>query len=226
MIPLGDDVRRRGPYVATLVLIAANVVAFLLSAFYGVELTAERSGFRPVYLLAHRRLETILTSLFLHADILHLAGNMVYLFIFGRSVEGRLGPLLLFLTYIASGVAGALLHSAATFVLPPQLARELVRPLIGASGAISGLLGAYTVFYPHARVATLVPFYYILVIRVPARFYVAAWFAYQLAVGLVGLRQPLQVAAWAHVGGFAAGAAIALALEGVTSTARPRTRVA
>jgi membrane associated rhomboid family serine protease len=216
VIPVGDDVRRRAAPAATYTLIAGNVAAFAYSLARGFEYVVSSYGFKPAYLLEGVKLETLLTSLFLHGGFAHLAGNMLFLYIFGRSVEDRLGPLPYFLLYLASGVAGCLLHSAAVLLMPPSLvAGELARPLIGASGAISGVLGAYVVFFPEARVLTLVPYYYIVLLRVPARFYVLAWFAYQLALGAAGLGYPLAVAAWAHVGGFAAGAAAALALERV-----------
>ena len=213
MIPVGDDVKRRSAPAATYILVAGNVAAFLYSLVRGFEYVISSYGFKPAYLLEGVRAEALLTSQFLHGDLAHLAGNMLFLYIFGRSVEDKLGPLSYLLLYLASGVAGCLLHSAAVLSMPPNLAAaELARPLIGASGAISGIIGAYIVFYPEARVLTLVPFYYIILLRIPARLYALAWFAYQLAIGAIGLGYPLTVAAWAHVGGFAVGAAAALAL--------------
>ena len=214
MIPVGDDVRRKEAPAATYILFAGNMAAFVYSLARGFEYVVSSYGFKPAYLLEGVRAETLLTSLFLHGGLAHLAGNMLYLYVFGRSVEGKLGPLPYFLLYLVSGIAGCLLHSAAVLLMPPSLAAgELARPLIGASGAISGVVGAYIVFFPEARVLTLVPYYYVVLLRIPARFYVLAWFAYQLAIGALGLGYPLTVAAWAHVGGFTAGAAVALALE-------------
>jgi membrane associated rhomboid family serine protease len=214
VIPVGDDIKRRTAPVATYLLILSNAAAFAYSLARGLEYVVSSYGFKPAYLLEGVRVETLLTSLFLHGGVAHLAGNMVFLYIFGRSVEDRLGSLSYFLLYLASGVAGNILHTAAVLLMPPSLVKgELVRPLVGASGAISGAVGAYIVFFPDSRILTLIPYYYIVLVRIPARFYVLAWFAYQLAIGVTGLGYPLTVAAWAHIGGFAAGAAAALAVE-------------
>lgn len=214
MIPVGDDVRRKSTPVATYLLILGNTAAFVYSLVRGFDYVVSNYGFKPAYLLEGVRAETLLTSLFLHGGVAHLVGNMLFLYIFGRSVEDRLGLLPYFLLYLASGVAGNLLHTAAVLLMPLSLVGgELLRPLIGASGAISGAVGAYIVFFPDSRILTLIPYYYIIIVRIPARFYVLAWFAYQLAIGVAGLGYPLTVAAWAHIGGFAAGAAVALALE-------------
>ena len=220
MIPLGDDVRKKSTPLVTMMLVAANVIAFVYSLLSDFDRMVLNSGFKPVYLFELSRLETLLTSLFLHAGLAHLAGNMIFLYIFGRSVEDRLGALTYFTLYLISGIAGNLLHAASLLLLPSQLlAKELETPLVGASGAISGVIGAYVVLYPHSRIFTLVPFYYVIVIRVPARLYVLAWFIYQIAIGVLSLRLPISIAAWAHVGGFFAGALLASAVQKSRSTA-------
>jgi len=211
VLPIGDDVRRRSRSIVTPLLIASNVVAFAYSLAAGFERVILENGFKPIYLLEVSRLETLLTSLFLHGDPAHLIGNMLFLFIFGRSVEDRFGTLQFFVLYLFSGIAGSLLHTVSLFLLPPQaLVTQLAVPLIGASGAISGIVGAYILLYPHARILTLVPFYYIIMLKVPARYFVFIWFVYQVAIGVVSLRLPLMIAAWSHVGGFAVGATITL----------------
>ncbi|MEM1667899.1 MAG: rhomboid family intramembrane serine protease [Thermofilaceae archaeon] len=214
MLPIGDDVRRWRRSIVTLLLIASNIIAFAYSIAVGFERVILENGFKPIYLFELSRMETLFTSLFLHGDPAHLVGNMLFLFIFGRSVEDRFGPLQYFTLYMLSGVAGSLMHTASLLLLPPStLATQLVTPLIGASGAISGVIGAYILLYPHAKILTLVPFYYIIVLRLPARYFVLVWFIYQLVIGAASLRQPLTIAAWSHVGGFAVGAALSLVLK-------------
>lgn len=214
MVPVGDEVRRRSFPALTYVLITCNVLVFVYSMLRGLEAVVGDYGFRPKYLLTASRLETLFTSLFVHGGPAHLAGNMLFLYIFGRSVEDRLGPLRFTLLYLLSGVAGNVVHAASAYLmLGPLAARGLYAPAVGASGAISGVMGAYIVFYPRMRVKTLLMLYYVVVLRVPAYLYVLAWFAYQLLTGLVSLGIPLTIAAWAHIGGFAAGAALAFVAQ-------------
>jgi membrane associated rhomboid family serine protease len=149
---------------------------------------------------------TLLTSLFLHGGFFHVAGNMLYLFIFGPAVETRMGHARFLAFYLASGVAAGL---AMVWMQP-----DSHLPVIGASGAIAGVLGAYFVLYPRARILTLIPlFIFIELIEVPAVVYLMIWFAVQLYSGLisqVASRAPLGgVAWWAHVGGFLFGIAAA-----------------
>jgi len=219
MLPIGDEVRRMSTPVLTYVLLSCNVLIFAYSMLRGLETIINNYGFRPKYLFTASRLETLLTSMFVHGGPAHLVGNMLFLYIFGRSVEDKLGPLRYLLLYLFSGVVGNVVHAASACLLPEHLvARGLYTPLVGASGAISGVMGAYTVFYPRMRVKTLVIFYYVVVLRIPAHLYVLAWFAYQLLIGLISLGLPLSVAPWAHVGGFASGAAAALAIRRWTAS--------
>lgn len=151
---------------------------------------------------------TPLTSMFLHGDALHLAGNLLYLVVFGAQVEHRLGHARFLLFYAACGLAAAALHVASA---PSSYVVTL-----GASGAISGLLGAYVVSQPRARLRLRWPD-----LRVPLGVFLALWLALQLASGLVALRDGGGgVAWWAHAGGFVAGAALARWL----SPARARLR--
>lgn len=216
--------RRRSRSIVTMLLIASNVAAFAYSLAAGFERVVLENGFKPIYILEMSKLETLLTSLFLHGDPAHLVGNMLFLFIFGRSVEDKFGTLQFFALYILSGIAGSLLHLAALLLLPPPiLITQLSVPLIGASGAISGVVGAYILLYPHARIMTLIPFYYVIMLRVPAQYFVLIWFIYQLMIGVASLKQPLAIAAWAHVGGFAVGAATALVLRRLEQQHAPLT---
>jgi len=214
MLPVGDEVRRRSTPVLTYVLLSCNVLIFAYSLLRGFETVIYDYGFRPKYLFTASRLETLLTSLFVHGGPAHLAGNMLFLYIFGRSVEDRLGPLRYLILYLLSGVVGDVVHAASICLLPePLMARALYTPLVGASGAISGVMGAYTAFYPRMRVKTLLILYYVVALRIPAHLYVLAWFIYQLLIGLISLGLPLSIAPWAHVGGFATGAIMALAVR-------------
>jgi membrane associated rhomboid family serine protease len=142
---------------------------------------------------------SILASLFFHGGLLHLAGNMLFLWVFGNNIEDRLGPLKFVLFYLVSGVAATYAQS----VFSP----DSPIPLIGASGAIAGILGAYLVLYPRARIKTLIVFVFITVADLPAVFVLGAWFVLQIFQS-VGPGSGGGVAYLAHVGGFAAGMAL------------------
>jgi membrane associated rhomboid family serine protease len=143
--------------------------------------------------------------MFIHGGFWHVAGNMLYLFIFGAAVEYRLGPLRYLIFYLAAGIAAAL----ATVAIAPGA----TVPVIGASGAIAGVLGAYFVFYPRGRILTILPiFIFIQFIEIPAVIYLLLWFALQLFSGISdGSAGAMNggVAWWAHVGGFLFGIAVA-----------------
>jgi membrane associated rhomboid family serine protease len=146
--------------------------------------------------------ETIFTSMFMHGSILHIAGNMLFLWIFGNNVEDATGPVKFILFYIVGGVAALALQVA---VGPNSTA-----PTIGASGAVAAVLGGYILLFPHARVLTLVfIFLFFTVIELPAALMLAIWFAEQALFGAVNLTNPTGggggVAYFAHVGGFLFG---------------------
>jgi membrane associated rhomboid family serine protease len=203
--PLRDENPTSRFPAVTVALIAANVAVFLFQVArpHGLEQAVLRFGAVP-YLITHVRaaaetaavppLLTLLTSMFLHGSLFHLLGNMLYLWIFGNNIEDRLGPFRFTLFYLASGVAAALTH-----VVFEPASRV---PMIGASGAIAGVLGAYALTFPRARVRTLVfLFFYIDVVAVPAALILGLWFFLQLLnVGMGG-----GVAWFAHIGGFVAG---------------------
>jgi membrane associated rhomboid family serine protease len=159
------------------------------------------------------------TSMFLHGGWLHLLGNVWFLFIFGDNVEGRLGHGTFLLFYLACGVAA----SAAQYALSPR--SDL--PMIGASGAVAGVLGAYAVCWPRARILTLVPvFVLVTFIELPALFVLGFWFVVQLLAGALAIGVPFAhggVAYWAHVGGFVAGALLVRLLPR-RRPVRPRSR--
>lgn len=137
---------------------------------------------------------TIFTSMFLHGGVLHVAGNMLYLFIFGNNVEDSLGHVRFIFFYGASGVVAALMQ----FLFDPVSAL----PMIGASGAVSGVLGAYLLLYPYAKIKTLIfIFVFITTVEMPAVVMLTIWFLMQLALSHIGKG----VAWWAHIGGFIFG---------------------
>ncbi|MBC7348812.1 MAG: rhomboid family intramembrane serine protease [Candidatus Aminicenantes bacterium] len=209
-IPLKDENPTSRFPVITVILITVNCLIFLYQAFspHGLEYHVLRFGIIP-YEITHWGLEatiprifwpfSLLTGMFLHGSLLHLAGNMLYLWIFGNNVEDFLGSVKFLFFYLACGVVASLLQVA---IYPNSRI-----PMIGASGAIAGLLGAYLLLYPSARVKTLVfLFFYITVIYVPAWVLLGLWFVLQLSnVGMGG-----GVAWFAHIGGFLAGLSLVL----------------
>ncbi len=143
---------------------------------------------------------TLVSSQFLHGGLMHLGGNMLYLYIFGDNVEAALGHIRFLVFYIVAGVAAALTHGA--------LAQASGIPMIGASGAISGVLGAYLLLYPHARVRILflpLPIPFFKIFAVPAIIVLGIWFAIQFVSAAYSSPEVGGVAFWAHVGGFVAG---------------------
>ena len=147
---------------------------------------------------------SVFVAMFLHGGWFHLAGNMLFLWIFGNNVEDRLGYVVYPLFYVLGGLAASALQLA--------IAPNSTIPSLGASGAIGGVLGAYIVLFPHARVMTLIIFFFITVIEVPAGVILAIWFVLQLFSGVGQLASQVSgggVAYWAHVGGFAFGALVA-----------------
>ncbi len=214
MIPLKDENPTRSRPVVTVALILVNAVVYLWQASVGPEghYGVLRWGLTPielrgVFAYAHggfnaQPLLTLFSSMFLHAHLLHLGGNMLFLWIFGNNVEDAMGRLRFIVFYLVVGVAGAL--TQVFTAADPTVA------MIGASGAVSGVLGAYLVLYPFARVHTLVPLlFYFTVIRVPALFFLVIWFLLQLLSGAAsyGSSGP-GIAFLAHVGGFIAGVAL------------------
>ena len=213
MIPLKDDVPVSRAPIVTVALISVNTVVFLWQVLVvGLPLSVEIAGAIPYEILTLRDIRpvdlvpppfTLLTSMFLHGGFMHLAGNMLFLWIFGNNVEDVLGRARFLLFYIASGLAAALAQVSVTAMSDDRA--SLLVPMVGASGAIAGVLAAYMVLFPRARVLTLVPiFFFIRLIYVPAAFFIGLWFAIQLLSAFLG-SEAGGVAFVAHVGGFVAG---------------------
>ena len=205
MIPLYDTLHSRRFPIVNWLLIALNVLVFLYEIRLspaGLDKLTRTWGLVPSQLMAHPATTwvTIFTAMFLHGGWFHILSNMWVLFIFGDNIEDRLGGGRYLFFYLLSGVAAALLES---FVL-----RGSSVPMIGASGAIAGVLGAYLILYPHARIASLVPILFIFtIIEIPAVLFLLFWFASQLFSGWLTLQgsSGSGIAWWAHVGGFVFG---------------------
>ena len=202
MIPLRDTIPTETFPAMTRLLIAANVAMFLYQVSLGMagERFIYAHGLVPRRFGAGGAIAPLLTSMFLHGGWMHLIGNMLYLHIFGDNVEDRLGHFRFLLLYFLAGMAAGM----AQIVTNPGSPL----PMVGASGAIAGVTGAYFVFFPRARVVTLVPiFVFLQVVEIPAVFFLFFWFAFQLMLGISSLGSEAAggVAFWAHVGGFVAG---------------------
>jgi len=205
MFPLYDTVRSRRFPAINLMLILINVLAFLYEIQMDPSALKEfifEWGLIPARLLSDPSTAwmTIFTSMFLHGGWIHIINNMWVLFIFGDNVEARMGGMRYLIFYLLSGVAAVLLQ---TYVLPSSNV-----PMIGASGAVAGVLGAYLILFPHSRIASLVPILFIFtIIEIPAVIFLLFWFVLQLYSGLFSIQGGggSGIAWWAHIGGFLFG---------------------
>jgi membrane associated rhomboid family serine protease len=200
MIPLRDVIPTRTTPFVTVSLIAVNAVVFLYQWSLGDAVVAfvQRFGLVP----ADFAWAAVVTSMFLHGGLLHFGGNMLYLWIFGDNVEDRMGHGRFLAFYLLCGLAAALAQT-----LSSPLSGV---PMVGASGAIAGVMGAYFVLYPRSRIVTLVPIVVFFHIKeVPAIFFLGVWFLMQFLSGVGSLGAATAdgggIAFWAHTAGFAAG---------------------
>jgi len=220
MIPLHDDNPTEIRPWVTIGIIATCIVVFLWQISQLTEefnLIAYRLGFIPSVLWGENSLPpeivlvsaelSIVTSMFLHGSWMHLGGNMLYLWIFGNNVEDAMGHVRFAIFYLACGAAAALAQAA-------QDPFSTI-PMIGASGAIGGILGAYLLLHPHARILVVVPFGFLIPLRIPAFIVLGAWFVFQFiaTASSTGDDGGGGVAYWAHIGGFAAGLVLVLVLK-------------
>jgi membrane associated rhomboid family serine protease len=213
-VPIFDDNPIRRSPVLTYALIGASIGAWFWQLAHGVELSAFHYGMIPAALFGYWPAgvqpippwATLFTSMFLHGGWLHLAGNMLGRWIFGNNIEDLLGKFRYLLLYLASGVTAALIQGLS--------ARYAQIPMVGASGAVAGVLGAYLITYPRANVYVFVwIIIFFWIVTVPAWILLGLWFAMQLFSGLGAAPDEPGVAFWAHIGGFAAGAALFLLLR-------------
>jgi rhomboid family protein len=214
MFPLRDTVRSRTFPVVNTTIIVINILVFLYEFALGPHLEAFISnyGLTPVRFfwgLHHNLSDAIIplfTSMFLHGGWLHVLGNMWFLYIFGDNVEDRVGHGKYIIFYLMCGIAAALSQAI--------LFRSSQVPMVGASGAIAGVLGAYFLLYPHARVLTLVPiFIFLQVMEIPAVVFLIFWFLLQFIQGTFAATEAGGVAWWAHIGGFVAGMVLIFAFK-------------
>ena len=206
MFPLYDTVRSRKFPLVNLTLILANVLVFLYELQLGPDALKEfifTWGLIPANVFSDPQTSwmTFFSSMFLHGGWFHIINNVWVLFIFGDNVEAGMGKIRYLVFYLVSGVAAGLLQS---YILPSSTV-----PMIGASGAIAGVLGAYLILFPHSRIASLVPILFIFtIVEIPATLFLIFWFLSQLYSGLGALRGggDSGIAWWAHIGGFMFGA--------------------
>lgn len=211
MFPLKDSIpSSKFPFV-NWVIILLNVFIFIkmmnLSA-YQENMVIFQYGLIPKKLFVHNsmlsladRYFPIISSMFMHGGLFHILGNMYFLFIFGDNVEDKLGHVRYLVMYLLFGVAAAL----SQIVMFP----DSVMPMVGASGAVAGVMGAYLVFFPRAKVKTLIIIIiFITIVDIPAFIFLLLWFFFQFISGTGGA--PGQIAWWAHIGGFIAGLVYAM----------------
>ena len=220
-LPLTDHIRRRSFWFVTLAIIIANVWVFFfelahspninrLVFVFGIVPARYVTRYGLANLTVAGFLIPVFASMFLHGGWLHLLGNMLFLFVFGRSVEDRFGHAKFLCLYLLSGLAGAILHIV--------LNAGSRLPTIGASGAIAGVLGAYFVSFPRARITTLIPLiFFFWTIELPAILLLGYWFLIQFVTGyqMLAIQSATGggVAWWGHVGGFMMGLFLALAFR-------------
>jgi hypothetical protein len=223
MIPIRDSVPGRSFPFVTVALIAANIVVFVLYQLPNLDRSVVDYGFFPCRVdntcpgVGSSWIVTAFTSMFLHGGWDHLLGNMLFLWIFGNNVEDAMGRIRYLGFYILSGLVATATQTVVMFAAADQAAERI--PNVGASGAIAGVLGAYFVLLPRARVLVWA---FLFLFEVPAIAFLGFWFVFQLWLGGFSVLQPEQgggVAFFAHVGGFVFGM-LAVAMLARRPTAR------
>lgn len=233
MIPLRDENRSQTTPHVTRILLIVNIVVFFvtfLPEFSGPNWLPAILGWLnpawlnkavlnfynsyemvPYYVLHGERLYTLFTSMFLHANIWHLGGNMLFLYIFGDNVEDTFGHVRYLVFYLVSGIAASV-----AFIWAQLYSDNVWTGAIGASGAIAGVLGAYLILYPRARILTLLLIGWITIVPIPAVFFLGFWFVKELLYGMLtlGVEAVTGIAYWAHIGGFVAGIFFGLVWRG------------
>lgn len=228
MIPLKDMTPRRSFPIVTLLIILANALVFIHqlslsqasgNAFvntYGLVPAKISLALAGRHYTMEQALFPFFTCMFLHGGWLHIIGNMWFLWIFGGNVEDRLGPVPYLFFYLVAGIGSGI--SQTLFSWGSHV------PSIGASGAISGVLGVYIVFFPRSQILTLIPLLIIFFTwRIPAAIFIGLWFMAQFVSGVssLGTQSMGGVAWWAHVGGFLIGVVVALIVRATGGASRP-----
>jgi membrane associated rhomboid family serine protease len=202
MIPLTDNIPTRRPPLVNWNIIIINVVVFVYELTLSgreLEIFFYNWGLLPLDII-NFHFEKILTSMFIHGGFLHIFGNMLFLYVFGDNVEDALGKFRYIILYIASGFGAALLQSFVSL-----FSGSLNIPMIGASGAISGILAAYVKLYPHAKIVTIIPPFIFFAFLLPAWFFIGYWFFIQVLFAIATPVSMGGVAWYAHIGGFLTG---------------------
>jgi membrane associated rhomboid family serine protease len=209
MIPLRSSERTYSPPTVTLLVILVNILVFIFEITIPNEPSYDNPGgitlnsFIATYGIVPDRFHftSLITSMFIHGGFMHVAGNMWFLWVFGKAIEDLLGHVRFLFFYFACGIAAGLAHVLLNPYSPV--------PTVGASGAIAGVMGAYLIKFPHARIVTLIWYFFITTLDLPAAFLLLYWFAIQFISGFgsIGYSQVSKgdVAWFAHVGGFIAG---------------------
>jgi membrane associated rhomboid family serine protease len=230
LIPLRDNAPTRHFPVVTVALIVANVLVFVF--YEGIspsQASVNELAFQPCEVngscatIGQPWEVNVFTSMFMHADIVHIGGNMLFLWIFGNNVEDAMGRVRYLVFYLLAGLAATALQTVITLETASEAAARI--PNLGASGAISGVLGAYLVLLPRAKVLTAIILGFIFFLReIPALFFLGIWFLFQLIEGGFSITHPQAgggVAFFAHIGGFVFGMA-AVYLFATRRPLRPR----
>lgn len=208
MFPVSDVIPSRTFPAVTIGLIVVNALVFLYSVTLPDPLL-NRFIYTYALIPAHFSWASAITSMFLHGSWGHIIGNMLFLWIFGDNVEDRMGHVAYLIFYLAAGTIAALVQTAT--------ATASTIPMLGASGAIAAVMGAYFVLYPQSRVLTAVfLFFFFDLVEIPAIFFLGIWFVMQLFSGVGSIASASQtggVAFWAHIGGFVTGALAGTALR-------------
>jgi membrane associated rhomboid family serine protease len=228
MFPIKDNVPTRSFPVVTVLLIAVNTAVWLFYQVPDLEGSVMELAYHPCEVedscpvVGEDWHVTALTSMFMHGDWLHIIGNMLFLWIFGNNVEDAMGHLRFLVFYLLAGFAATALQTLVTLQYGSEL--EATIPNLGASGAVSGVLGAYLILLPRASVLILIFLGLILIREVPAALFLGFWFLFQLWLGSFSLVQPEAgggVAFFAHIGGFVFGLAAVFVFTGGRRPLRP-----
>jgi membrane associated rhomboid family serine protease len=219
VLPLKDNVPTRRFPIVTVAIIAVNVIVWLWQVRTGIEQTVLHDGYYPCSLQGpcvspasqfHHLVwwKGAFTSMFMHGGWLHIGGNMLFLWIFGNNVEDALGRVRFALWYVLAGLSATALQTLVTLHFSNASGASI--PNVGASGAIAGVLGAYLLLFPNAKVLTAIFVFFIIIREIPAIWFLGVWFLFQLWDGGFAIAHPQAgggVAFFAHIGGFVFGMA-------------------
>ena len=209
MIPIRDAIRSKTFPVVNVLIIVANCLAFLWQLslgpqlreallFYGIVPVRYSDPSLSIQFSLFEQVFPFFTSMFLHGGFLHILGNMWFLYIFGDNIEDRLGHIRYLIFYLLCGIAAGVIHLYTNW--------ESNLPTIGASGAISGIMGAYLLLYPRSRILTLIPiFFFLQFVEIPAFIFLGYWLLIQILSASFTPKNVGGIAWWAHIGGFVVG---------------------